>query len=338
MTKPIEEAANLSATAESETTRPRPESSSPLSLARRSFLGTGLASLLGLVIGKMGGSSPAAAQAPAHKTFMPLVSGSGTLCLQSLTLLPTTAAVDFWQKRLREDPGFRLFYDTYTAQGFEFIPERVHLFMGVHNGAGGAGGTTAPSPWPFLLAIVPSFRSFEPTSPSHEAVSIVVLRERRVNTVLACQVEVGHRPFQINTFTVTELRPGGDLQSQRLDRRLLQSLTAEEVAERVGRPVVEADQWDAEVGGLSAAEISLVAALAFETLINDNYAAPLYPPGAIQSLLADTALVQKWAQAMSIRYAVALSGPKWCCSTSTSCNACSSTSTSSISLTLQTEN
>lgn len=300
---------------------------------RRAFLGTSAASLVGLLVARLGGQSTAAAQTPLHKTFMPLVAGRESLCLQTMSLLPTASAVDFLQKRLLNDSRFRPFYDTYVGQGFDFIPERVQLFMGVHADPQPPRGD--PSPFPFLLAIVPSFRRFAPTAPSHEAVSIVVLRERRVNTVLACSVVVGHNPYQISAFTVTEAVPGAGLQSRSLDRPLLQSLTAEQVASRLGAPRVVPSQWDPEVGGLGEGEMNLVASLVFDTLINDSHASPLYPPGGIQSLLADTPLVQKWGQAMSIRYTSALAaGPKWCTSSSTSSNACTSTSTSTISLTL----
>lgn len=304
-------------------------------IGRRAFLGAGAASLASLIMAKWGRLPAAEAQTPSHKTFMPLVTNRGALCLQTLSLLPTASAVEFLQKRLLPDPDFRRFYNEYTGQGFEFIPERVQLFMGIHLDP--QPSDREPSPLPFLLAIVPSFRAFAPTAPSHEAVSIVVLRERRVNTVLACSVLVGHNPYQINAFTVVEAQPGAGLQSRTLDRAIVQRLTPEQIAERLGRPNVNPAEWDPEVGGLSGTEMDLVAALVFNTLINDRHAAPLYPPGGIQSLLADTALVQKWGQAMSIRYTTALAaGPKWCTSSSTSCNACTSTSTSTISLSLAT--
>lgn len=304
-------------------------------IGRRAFLGASAASLASLVMAKLGRLPTAEAQTPSHKTFMPLVTARGALCLQTLSLLPTASAVEFLRKRLLSDPDFRRFYDEYTGQGFEFIPERVQLFMGIHLDS--QPSDREPSPLPFLLAIVPSFRAFAPTAPSHEAVSIVVLRERRVNTVLACAVVVGHNPYQINAFTVVEAEPGAGLRSRTLDRAIVQRLTPEQIAERLGLPNVNPAEWDPEVGGLGETEMNLVAALVFNTLINDRHAAPLYPPGGIQSLLADTALVQKWGQAMSIRYTTALAaGPKWCTSSSSSCNACTSTSTSTISLSLTT--
>lgn len=308
-------------------------SSQQATIGRRAFLGVGAASLVSLVMAKLGRPPAAAAQTPPHRTFMPFVAGGSALCLQTLSLLPTASAIEFLQKRLLPDPDFRRFYSEYTGQGFEFIPERVQLFMGIH--VDPQPSAREPSPLPFLLAIVPSFRAFSPRDRSHQAVSIVVLRERRVNTVLACEVLVGHNPYQINAFTVVETEPGAGFQTRTLDRALVQSLTPEQIAERLGGPNVNPADWDPEVGGLGETEMNLVAALVFNTLLNDPHAAPLYPPGGIQSLLADTALVQKWGQAMSIRYKVALaSGPKWCTSSSSSCNACTSTSTSTITLSL----
>jgi hypothetical protein len=302
-------------------------------LGRRAFLGASAISLASLIMARLGRAPAAEAQTPGHTTFMPFVTTRGALCLQTLSLLPTASAVEFLQKRLLPDPDFRRFYGAYTGQGFEFIPERVQLFMGIH--ANPQPADDDPSPLPFLLAIVPSFRAFDPGARSHQAVSIVVLRERGVNTVLACEVLVGHNPYQIDAFTVVEAEPGAGLQSRTVDRAIVQRLTPAQIAERLGRPNVNPAEWDPEVGGLGETEMNLVASLVFSTLINDRHAAPLYPPGGIRSLLADTALVQKWGQALSIRYQAALaSGPKWCTSSSSSSNACTSTSTSTISIKL----
>jgi hypothetical protein len=80
-----------------------------------------------------------------------------------------------------------------------------------------------------------------------------------------------------------------------------------------------------------ASDLPRLAAGVFSELVNDRYARPLYPPGAISNLMRDTVLVQKWSAAQRVRYNAALSRIP-ICSSSSSCNGCTSTSTSIIKI------
>jgi hypothetical protein len=94
-------------------------------------------------------------------------------------------------------------------------------------------------------------------------------------------------------------------------------------------------------------DLQSITAVMFEELINDSVARPVYPASAIEMLLSQTPLVQKFATANALQYAdnvrravradmtpfaaIELEGA--CTSTSSSSNACTSTSTS-VSITL----
>lgn len=183
-----------------------------------------------------------------------------------------------------------------------------------------------------MLTISPSFRPFPPDATSHEAASIVGLSYGEHSSgVLATHVVVGHRPYQILSFSVLELDGNGGVVQRSVSRERLQSGTAEEIAAELGPPLIDESQ------AISAPEMSQgdmlqLAAVAFNTILNDSYARPLYPPEGIESLLADTPLIQKWAMVQSSRFAAAAL-PRIipiCSSSSTSCNSCTSTSTSVI--------
>ena len=98
----------------------------------------------------------------------------------------------------------------------------------------------------------------------------------------------------------------------------------------LGPPQVDPTQWDPEVGTISSHDRDEFSSYVFKTLIKDEYASPLYPPKGIKSLLRDTSLVQKWSAAQYLRYSDALFSISFCSSSSTSCNACTSTSSSCV--------
>jgi hypothetical protein len=252
--------------------------------------------------------------------------GSGTL-----VLLPAQVAADYMRQRLLPDPAFQTFYQHFTQQGFQFIPERVQLAMGVRPSQ---PGVPLPPSLPFLLAIVPSFRPVERSAPSHEAVSIVVLRERRVNSVLASTVTVSHQPFQIASFTVLELDRTGKLVSRSINRSQLTALSPDQLARVLGPPDLKPSPADGEVPVPTENDSLSLASLAYRNLLLDNFARPLYPPAGLQSMLADTSLVQKWTLVNRRRYQQGDSGLGFslCSSSSSSCNGCSSSSSSTFGL------
>jgi hypothetical protein len=284
---------------------------------RRSLLQGTLASIAALVFARQT-TQPADAQVPG--------AGAGTL-----VLLPTPVAADYLKQRLLPDRTFQTFYQNFTRQGMQFIPERVQLAMGVR---ASQPGVPLPPSLPFLLAIVPSFRPFDRNALSHEAASIIVLRERRVNSVLASSVTVGHRPYQIASFTVLELDGTGKLVSRSINRSQLTTLSPDQVVRALGAPTRRASQTDVEAPVPSENDAAALAGLAYRNLILDNFARPLYPLAGLQSMLADTSLVQKWALVNRKRYQESGSalGISLCTSTSTSCNGCSSSSSSTIEI------
>jgi hypothetical protein len=284
---------------------------------RRGLLQGTLASIAALVFARQT-TQPAEAQ------------GTGA---STLVLLPTAVAADYLRQRLLPDPAFQIFYRHFTGQGMQFIPERVQLAMGVRPSQ---PGVPLPPSLPFLLAIVPSFRPFDRNAASHEAASIIVLRERRVNSVLASSVIVDHRPFRIASFTMLELNEERQIVSRSLNRAQLTTLTADQAARVLGAPAVRVSDSDEEAPVPSENDSVSLAALAYRNLILDNFARPLYPVAGLQSMLTDTSLVQKWTLINRKRYQESGSarGISLCCSSSSSCNGCSSSSTSTIDLRL----
>jgi hypothetical protein len=248
-------------------------------------------------------------------------------------LLPVQVAADYLRQRLLPDPIFQKYYLPFTQQGFQFIPERVQLAMGVRPSQPGVA--LSPS-LPYLLAVVPSFRPVDRNAASHEAVSIVVLRERRVNTVLASSVTVSHRPFQIASFTILELDRTGKLVSHSINRSQLATLSPDQLARVLGAPDLKAAAAEGEVPVPTESDALSLASVAYRNLLLDTFARPLYPPAGLQSMLAETSLVQKWALVNRKRYQDGASalGISLCTSCSTSCNACCSSSSSTISFSL----
>lgn len=284
---------------------------------RRDLLRGTLASIAAFVLARQT-NQPADAQA----------AGGGTLAL-----LPAQVAADYMRQRFLPDPVFQKFYQHFTQQGLQFVPERVQLAMGVRSSQ---RGVALPPSLPFLLAIVPSFRPFDRNARSHEAASIVVLRERRVNSVLASSVLVGHRPFQIESFSILEADRTGKLVSRSINRAQLTALSPDQLARVLGPPDLRPSRTEGEVPVPSESDALSLASLAYRNLLLDNFARPLYPPAGLQTMLADTSLVQKWALVNRRRYQDGDSGLgiSLCCSSSTSSNACTSSSSSTIEFNL----
>ena len=88
------------------------------------------------------------------------------------------------------------------------------------------------------------------------------------------------------------------------------------------------------VPGMEEKDMVNLASLVYRKLITDRLVSPAYPPEALQSLLRDASLVEKWSLTQALRYGNlqvaggALVALKAGTSSSTSCNGCSSCSTS----------
>ena len=145
-----------------------------------------------------------------------------------------------------------------------------------------------------------------------------------VGGVLAGHVVVNHNPFQIQQFSVMEFDPAtGAVLQQAVTRDQIKKLTAQKIADTLGKPPV--DPLKATLlPSITTANMNVLAAGAFIELINDAWASPLYPAGAIAMLSKDKSLVMKWSEVQRLRYG-GLFGAIIIC-TSTTCNACCSSS------------
>jgi hypothetical protein len=265
--------------------------------------------------------------------------------------LPSAYAANIVSNVFANDSRYQAFQSYFEAQGMNFIAERAQVAMYTATSAIKADGTTtepAPDPEPgtdapALLTIVPSFRAFEPDAPSHEAASIIgVSYGSNSSAILASHVVVGHRPYQILSFSILELDEAGNVVQRTISRERLEGATVEEVAQELGPVFLYQSEETGEPSiiptpAMGEEDMTNLAAFLFSQFVNDSYASPLYPPGGIDSLLSDTGLVQKWALVQSSRCSTRTISPagikKWflaCSSCSSSSNGCTSSSTSAV--------
>jgi hypothetical protein len=304
-------------------------------LGRRSMLSGGLASLVGGLVSIRVAASQSPDQEPepdaCNTLFLPQVQVPGEAVVnQNLSLLPATAAGAYYKQKLAADPEVQIFAKYFTQRSMSIQTENIHLFMGIRPYA---AETEELPTTPFLLAIIPAAQPVVAGAASHEAASIIILREREVNTVLAGAMVVSHQPYQIQAFQVIELDPASqELTFRRLDRNQIESLSAEQLAEALRIPTLIIDDWDYEIGGLGASDTETLSALAYRNLLQASFDQGVYPPEGLRSLVADSPLVQKLAVAQGLRYqeAVGRRG-NIACSTSTtcSCHGCTTSSSSS---------
>ena len=231
--------------------------------------------------------------------------------------LSSDAAKNFYETRLVQDPLFQGYYNYYSDQGFVFIPERALLFFGVRwppvPGIAKVGE-------PYLLYIMPSFKPFDHSKQAtHRAVSLSIVRANNTNSVSAAVAHISHDPFQITSLEYQLLVPSDSrtcesdvaaaahpILSREMSRMVLETQPAEKLpvffSPRLGAPSSSEMQERAAklegVWGPSAEEAGTIASTALRQLLEDEYARPLYPPGAIHSLLADTPLIEKWTSAL----------------------------------------
>jgi len=241
----------------------------------------------------------------------------------TLLLLPPQVGGSMVNQFL-ENQDFLTMYQFFTAQGFQFIPERAKVSIYVVP----PDPEAAPEP-PAVLMILPSFRTFQPTDPSHEAVSIVALSQcERIGGVTAAGVVVGHNPYQLlqmSFFDISHEATVPIITKHSASRTEIQNMSVQELAALLGPlPPPPSNAQPAPVMELPS--MRSLTATVFKNLLTDAFAAPLYPPGGISSLLNDTQLVQKWTEVQRARFPTGSVGLTVC--TSTSSNACSSTSSS----------
>jgi hypothetical protein len=286
------------------------EANEPEPMSRRELLRLGLAGVSAFALTRLG-----LGQIRAEPKPVP--------CQRLIADLPPDFTQAFWTQVVRPDQRVGLLMSRLERAGFRFIPERIRAFSAV---------SSPRSPKPAgILCIAPSFKQFPSTAPSHEAWSIVSLYNGCIHTVFAAGVTVDHSTWQISRYTILEFAPSGDLYERSIPRDILRA-GPQAIAAELGLPIVDPQQWHPAFAAPDIESAVQLSTALFREWINDRYARPLYPPGAIPRLLNDAPLMEAVAQAHTLRYKQATGSITWCTSTSTSCNACTSCSTSTFTI------
>jgi hypothetical protein len=289
------------------------EANEPEPMSRRELLRLGLAGVSAFALTRLG-----LGQIRAEPKPVP--------CQRLIADLPPDFTQAFWTQVVGRDQRVGLIMSSLERDGFQFIQERIRAFSAV---------SSRSSPRPAgILSIAPSFKPFPPTAPSHDAWSIVSLYNGCIHTVFAAGVTVDHSTWQISRYTIREFDPSGNLYERSIPRDILRE-GPRAIVERLGLPRVDPQQWHK---GFAAPDIDSAVQLStalFREWINDRYAQPLYPPGAIPRLLNDAPLMEAVVQAQWMRYQLATRSTTKCCSSSSSCNACTSCSTSTFTVEIE---
>ncbi len=248
----------------------------------------------------------------------------------TVMMLPKAHSARLMETSFSANPTFAAFYDHFRGRGMRFYPDRVKAAMYVPPAPAGAPFAVSP----VLLAIVPAFIPMSLKKPSHEVASISVVCQGDRLGAIATQVTVGHDPFSLLSFSIGELDRAGNVVWNSVERSGLERVSAARLATNLGTPSFDAAR-QILVPNLDKANLLAIVSQVYRALITDRRVNPPYRPVAIQRLLRDTSLVEKWATMQSVRYgAVAFSGSRLArgvtagTSCSTSCQGCTSSSTS----------
>jgi len=240
-------------------------------------------------------------------------------CQRLIADLPPDFTQAFWTQVVSRDRKVQQLLEFLVTREFQFIPERIRAFAAVSS-------PSRPKP-AGILTLAPSFKLFPPTASSHDAWAIVSLYNNCIHTVLAAGVTIDHRTWHISRYYILEFDAHGNMYERGVSRDIL-AAGPQAIAERLGLPQINPQGWELFAAPDEASAIQLSTAL-FREWINDRYARPLYPSGAIPHLLREAPLMEAVVQAHTLRYQEASRTRTACCSSSTSSNACTSCSTSS---------
>jgi hypothetical protein len=236
----------------------------------------------------------------------------------------------FVESRFEQFQNFQLLKNYFTSKGMNFINERSQIFIAVNSDDKNG---VPQSSTPFCIGVVPTFESFDfKTTSSHNAASIVGYVTDDSATFIGVEVNVNHDPLEIASFTLVEIDPNAEIVTNEVLRREVSLMTPEEIATALGVPDIDISKWNLNLATTNIGDTSALASMAFNNIINDNFASPLYPSGGVQRLLNDNTLADKFSLAVRQRYSTAIGSIMVCTSTSTSCNGCTSSSSSSISI------
>jgi len=235
----------------------------------------------------------------------------------------------FVNYRFADQTNFGILKTYFENLELEFIYSRTQVFVSLNSDNDDSGAESIS--YPYALGVVPTFKSFNfETESSHMAGSIVGLVSKGVATFIGALATVSHNPLQVTSIKLIEVNPDGTINETLVERAQIESESPEDLATVMGSPNIELSQWKLEIPATTnIGDTSALANIAFNNIISDQYASPLYPDGGVQRLLNDSTIADKFSLAVRQRYQVALlGGIKACCSTSTSCNGCTSSSCS----------
>ncbi len=247
--------------------------------------------------------------------------------------LPGERAVAYVTRMRSTSADFRGLLVHFERRGFRFDVDRVRVFVYV------ADSIEGDIPTAHVLALLPSYGVAFATDPGHQAVTVGV---HDSGAAIAGMVDVEHEPYRLTRFTtVIPAGEGADPVEHSVGAEELSSLTAVEIAARIGPHAISFLDPRPAPGTMDVPDLDGLSAALFRELLGDPQTRPMYPASAIEALLAQTPLVQKFAtvnalqQGEAVRQVVlGIADPKaartirGACSCSTSCNACTSTSCS----------
>jgi hypothetical protein len=235
--------------------------------------------------------------------------------------LPKEYATKILERELLSDPTFKTFYNYILEQEMDFLRDEstVALYM---PSIDEEDAVLSPT----MLAIVPAAKPINTKASSHEVASIVAIRYGdAVGGVFATRAVVGLRPYKLTSFEIIETNEEGQLQHKAFNREQLENLSPEELANSLGPLRIDPTRVK-PAGALSEENIRGLVSVLYQELLKYSFDRGIYPPEALNSLLEDMQISQKWSLAQSMRKAGG-SG-HFGCSTSSSCFGCTSTSCS----------
>ena len=239
----------------------------------------------------------------------------------SLLQLHPEEATRYVEQMLEASPPFILLYNKFREEGFQFFLQRAQVFAYLPLEEAGSDSFSSN-----ILGILPSFVSAKREDDYHVAIGIAV---HNYGGAVATRVKVMHNPFRVSEFTLHEVsRDLQEVTSRTVTTHELSSQSIEEVAERLGRPPitpnVAAAVLDRNTQPPSLGQAQTMLEIAFQRILHDQFARPLYPPSGLRSLEEQIPLIQKYAAVHALRYSMS---PKifGICS-STCCNGCTTSS------------
>ena len=219
--------------------------------------------------------------------------------IESVSILPLAITQEHVDA-VSQNPDVKHLLDHFKSQGFQFIHSRASTVV---RNLQEPGEKLAS---PFLLTILPSFRKFKPTDPSHTALSIAVGEHNGKLGVQAVVVEVGHRPFRLLTISVAEVTKDGEIVLNTLSRKEIEGLSVSAAADKLEKGsilMLDRTTRHSNPQPISSRDPAYaVGAEVLKKLINDSYASPFYPKGAIESILSDVSTAMRFYQVLGLRY------------------------------------